>query len=264
MIDTFSAELIKLWRRRTVLIAAVATVVFAAGVTPLVLAAADSGGIGPGGGGDRGLSVESLSGAGGGTEVFTSAVAFAGFFVFVLFTGAMAAEFSRGSFRTMLLAQPSRLRLLAGKLGALLASAAVVLAVGEILTWIVARLLAPSQDIATGDWVSFAGLGEGIADYGSLLFWVTGYAVLGTALAMVVRSVTVAMAIGIGWAGPFEHIVGESVELAGRLFPGLLLEQFVAGGTPDVSTTQAFFTVLAYVAVAAVIAGTSFVRRDVT
>ncbi|CAN5545522.1 hypothetical protein BH20ACT2_BH20ACT2_05590 [soil metagenome] len=264
MIATFQSELIKVWQRRTVLTAVVVAVVFAASSAALVLVSAESGAVGAAGRGGGGVTVESLSGAGGGTEVFASAMAFAGFFVLVLFTGAMAAEFGRGSFRTMLLAQPSRLRLLAGKLGALLASAAVVLALVEVVTWVTARLLAPSQDIATGDWASFAGLGAGIADYGSSLFWVTGYALLGTALAMVVRSVTVAMAIGLAWFGPFEHILADGWDLASQLFPGLLLEQVIAGGSPDVSATQAFTTVLAYAAVAAVIAGTSFARRDVT
>jgi hypothetical protein len=38
----------------------------------------------------------------------------------------------------------------------------------------------------------------------------------------------------------------------------------VAGGTPEVSAARAFVTVAAYVAIAAVIAGTTFARRDVT
>jgi ABC-2 type transport system permease protein len=261
MIAAFRAELVKVLRRRVLVITAVTTALFAAGSAAVVLAAAEPAGARPSG---RGVTVDSLSGAGGGTEVFTTAVSFAGTFLFVVFVGVVAVEFSRGTFRTMLMYQPRRLRLLAGKTAALLAFAAAVLAVTEVLTWTAARLLAPTQDIATGGWVSADALAQAVVDFGSVLFWVTGYAVLGTALAVLVRSVPIALAIGIAWAGPFEHLLQDAWDPSGRLFPGLLLEAFVAGGTPEVSAARAFATVAAYVIVAAVVAGTVFARRDVT
>jgi ABC-2 type transport system permease protein len=260
MIATLRAELLKLRRRRVLLLTAAITIAFAVGSAALILVSADQSGSARG----RGVTIESLSGAGGGTEVFTTAVSFAGTFLFVVFVGAVAIEFSRGTFRTMLLHQPRRLRLLAGKMAALLGFAAVVLAVAEVLTWVAARLLAPSQGVATGTWVGAEALGEALADYGSVLFWVAGYAVLGLMLAVVVRSVPVALAIGIAWAGPFEHLLQDAWSPAQRVFPGLLLEAFVAGGTSEVSASRALLTVAVYAALAAAIAATMFSRRDVT
>ena len=49
-----------------------------------------------------------------------------------------------------------------------------------------------------------------------------------------------------------------------KVFPGLLLEAFVAGGTPDITTTRALATVAVYALVAAGIASVVFARRDVT
>jgi ABC-2 type transport system permease protein len=261
MIAAVRAELVKVLRRRVLVITAATAAVFSIGSTAIVLASAD-----PGGGrvAGRGVTVASLSDAGGGTEVFTTAVSFAGTFLFVVFVGVVAIEFSRGTFRTMLMYQPRRLRLLAGKLAALLAFAAAVLAAAEVLTWATALLLAPTQDVTTDHWVSADSLGQGVADYGSVLFWVGGYAVLGTALAVIVRSVPIALAIGIAWAGPFEHLMQDAWDPAGRVFPGLLLEAFVAGGTSEVSAMRAFLTVAVYVTVAAVLAGTVFSRRDLT
>jgi ABC-2 type transport system permease protein len=97
-----------------------------------------------------------------------------------------------------------------------------------------------------------------------VLFWITGYAVLGTTLAVLTRSVPIALAVGIAWAGPFEHLLADAWDPAYRIFPGLQLEAFVAGGTVDQDATQAFVTIAAYVAVAAAVAGLSFSRRDVT
>jgi len=261
MIATFKAELVKVLRRRVLVITALTTFVFAVGSAVIVLVSAAPATERVSG---REVTIESLSGAGGGTEVFTTAVSFVGTFLFVVFVGVFAVEFSRGTFRTMLIYQPRRLRLLAGKMAALLAFAAVVLAAAEVLTWLAARLFAPSQDVATGSWLSADALGHAVADYGAVLFWISGYAILGATVGVLVRSVPVALAIGIAWAGPFEHLLQDAWEPATRVFPGLLLEAFVAGGTAEVSATRAFLTVAAYVAVAATVAGTVFARRDVT
>jgi ABC-2 type transport system permease protein len=260
MIAALRAELVKLRRRRVLVVTAATMLLFSVGSTAILLAAAEQTGDPRG----RGVTVASLSDAGGGTELFTTAVSFAGTFLFVVFVGAIAVEFSRGTFRTMLLQEPRRLRLLAGKMAGLLVFAAIVLAAAEALTWLAARLLAPSWDVPTGEWISTVALGDALTDYGSVLFWVTGYALLGLALAVLVRSVPIALAIGIAWAGPFEHLLQDAWSPAERLFPGLLLEAFVAGGTQDVSASRALLTVSVYLMIAATIAATSFARRDIT
>lgn len=61
------------------------------------------------------------------TAVAAAVFAVGGFFVFVIFVGAGAVEFGRGTFQTMLLRQPRRLPLLIGKTAGLLAFAASVL-----------------------------------------------------------------------------------------------------------------------------------------
>ena len=73
-----------------------------------------------------------------------------------------------------------------------------------------------------------------------------------------------ALAVGMAWAAPFEHLLQDGWSTATRVFPGLLLEAFVAGGTDDVSAVRALLTVAVYMAAAAAIAATTFARRDVT
>lgn len=145
----------------------------------------------------------------------------------------------------------------------LAAVAVVVFAVGGAA--IVVAAAEPAATATPGRGVTLealAGLGAGIADYGAVLFWVTGYAVLGMTVAVLIRSVPVALAAGIAWAGPFEHLLQDAWEPASRFFPGLLPEAFVAGGTPQVNATRAFPTIAIYAAAAAALAGTSFARRD--
>jgi ABC-2 type transport system permease protein len=260
MIAALRAELVKLRRRRVIVVTAATTLVFAVGSAAIVLASATRTANRDG----RGVTFASLADAGGGTEVFTSAISFTGTFLFVVFVGAVAVEFSRGTFRTMLLHEPRRVTLLAGKMAGLLVFAALVLAVAEALTWLAAKVIAPSQNVETGEWMSGAGLADALKDYGSVLFWVTGYALLGMTVAVLVRSVPIALAVGIAWAGPFEHLLQDAWSPADRLFPGLLLEDFVAGGTSEVSVSRALLTVAAYVVIAAAIAAATFARRDVT
>jgi ABC-2 type transport system permease protein len=260
LIAAVRAELVKLRRRRVLIVTAVTTLIFSVGSAAIIVASAERSGNPRA----RGVTFASLADAGGGTEVFTTAVSFAGTFLFVVFVGAVAVEFSRGTFRTMLLHEPRRLRVLSGKMAGMLLFAAVILAAAEVLTWLAARLMAPSRDIATGDWISSAALGDALADYGSVLLWVAGYAMLGMTVAVLVRSVPLALGIGIAWAGPVEHILQDAWSPAERVFPGLLLEAFVAGGTTEVSASQALLSVALYVTLASAIAALTFARRDIT
>ena len=261
MTRAFRAEMVKLLRRRVLVLTALVVAVFALGAGSLVLAGAEPAATAAGG---PAPTLEALAAAGGGTDVFRTAVAFAGTFVFVVFVGGMAAELSRGTFRTMLLREPRRVRLLAGKVAALLTYAAAVLALTQVATWLVALWRGPSSGVDTAAWTSGAALGAALTDYGAVLLWVTGYAVLGTTLAVLLRSVPVALAAGIAWAGPFEHIVQDAWEPASRVFPGLLLEAFVAGGRASVSEGRALATVAAYAVAAAAVTALVVARRDVT
>jgi ABC-type transport system involved in multi-copper enzyme maturation permease subunit len=261
MIRAFRAELVKLMRRKVLLITAAASAVFAVGGAAIVLASAkpaSQAGFG------RGLSLDRLAAAGGGTDVFRTAASFAGTFLFVVFVGVVAAEFSRGTIRTMLLRQPRRVRLLAGKLAGMLSFAAIALAATEAMTWVAARVLAPGQGVATHAWVSWDGLSAALTDFGAVMLWITGYAVFGMFLAVLLRSVPLALAVGIAWAGPFEHLVENAWTSARSVFPGLLLEVFVAGGSAEVSAGRALATVSVYAIVAALVASIVFARRDVT
>lgn len=260
MIAAYRAELAKLLRRRIVLATAVAALVFAVGGAAIVLAAAKPAAQDPTA---RGPIIETLSRAGGGTEVFRTAASFVGTFLFVVFVGVMAAEFSRGTMRTMLLRQPRRVSLLAGRLAALLTFAAVTLAATEAVAWVAARAFAGGQGVSTARWTTGAALGAAVTDYGAVLVWITGYAVLGMMVGVLLRSVPLALGVGIAWAGPIEHLLQNAWPGATRVFPGLLLEAFVAGGTPDVSAGRALATIAPYVLAAGAVAAVHFARRDV-
>lgn len=260
MIRSFKAELLKLRRRPVAVVATAGALAFAViASTAVFLSATQT--AGPRG---RGATIESLSRAGGATEAFALGASFVGLLVLVLFIANVAGELSQGTIRTLLMRQPRRLALLAGKMAALLAFVAGVLMLAEVLTVAASAAIAPSQDVATGSWYGLDGLADAASDYASALLGVCAWALLGMAIAVFVRSIPVALGIGIVWAGPFEHIVQDSWTSADRWFPGLLLESLSAGGTDDVAFGRALALVAVYVAVAVGAAAVMFARRDVT
>jgi ABC-2 type transport system permease protein len=261
MIRIFKAELLKLRRRRVAITMVLGALAFAAiASTAVFLSATDSGGPSA----QRGATIESLGQAGGATEAFSIGTSFAGILVLVLFIANVAGEFSHGTFRTLLMRQPRRVGLLAGKMTALLLFAAVVLALAATLTVVASTLIAPSQDVSTASWFGIDGLGEAAGDYATALFGVAAWASLGMALAIFVRSIPLALGIGIAWSGPFEHLLEDAWSVAGQWFPGLLLEALAAGGTAEVSAGRALMLVALYVAAAVCAAAIVFARRDIT
>lgn len=255
------AELIRLVRRRTLVAATLGALAFATVVTLAVFASArDTGGFSRRGG----TSLAALSGTGGGTEAFAVGASFAGFLVFVTFIALLAGEFSGGTFRALLLRDPHRLRLITGKLGGALLVAAGVIAVAEVVTFGLALLVAPGNDVPTGEWFTLASAGAALRDYATVLAGVSGWAVFGTLLAVVFRSVPVALGVGFAWAGPFENIVVDSWRAGFRWFPGQVFASLIGGGTEELALGRAALTATVYTAVAATVALVLVTRRDVT
>lgn len=259
MINVLRAETLKLARPRVLISAVVAAVAFAVAAAAGVVLTASSESDQTG----RLPTVAELSEAGGATEPFAIGASFAGLLVFLVFTANIANEHSRHTFRSLLLQRPQRLQILAGKMLALLGFAAVAWLVAAVVSAAAARLLAPGRDIATADWFTTAGLTDAASDYGTVMFITIAWALYGLVLATAVRSLPIAVGIGVAWAGPFEHLIGEAWTPGLRWFPGLLLEAVAANGTPDVDVTPAIATSIAYAVVAAVVAATIFRRRDI-
>jgi hypothetical protein len=135
------------------------------------------------------ITITSLAAAGGATQAFTTAASFTGILVFVLFIANFAGEFSQGTFRTLLVREPRRVGLLAGKMAALLSMAAVVLLLTETLSVGASAAIAPSQGVSTTSWFTLDGLQAALEDLGTAFLMTTAWACLGMALAVFVRSI---------------------------------------------------------------------------
>ncbi len=256
------AELLRLLRRRTLVITAAGSVLFALVSTLTVFATArdSAGGVSRRGG----TTLATLAGSGGGTEAFAVGASFVGFLVFVTFIALIATEFSGGTFRALLLHNPHRLRLIVGKLAGALIVVAGVVALAEAATFALSLIVAPANDVVTGEWFSLASLGAGLRDYANVLAGVAGWAIFGTFLAVIFRSAPLALGVGFAWAGPFENIIVDSWATGYRVFPGQVLGSLIQGGTTELGLGRAVVTAALYTAVAAAGALILVSRRDVT
>lgn len=261
MTRILQAELRRLVRRRTLVPAAAGAVLFSVIATLTVFSSARDAGV-PSRRGGTTLTV--LGGAGGGTEAFAVGASFVGFLVFVTFIALLAAEFSSGTFRALLLRDPRRVRVIVGKVAGVLLVAATIVAVTELLTVAMSLLVAPTRDVATAGWFSWRGARSGIGNYVTVMAGVTGWAVFGTALAVIFRSAPLALGVGFAWAGPFENIVVDSWNAGFRWFPGQVLASLIQGGTAELGLARAVVMASLYGTAAAVTALALVARRDVT
>lgn len=263
MIRSIHAELIKLNRRRVIVTTGIAVAAVAVGGTALGIvsaAPASSAVRRP----DQLLTIPALADAGGGTAVFAQTAGFMSAFLLAALVATVAGEFTRGTFRTMLLQNPHRFRVLAGKMTAVVGFTAVAALLAEGLSWVTARVLAPGQGIDTARWVTMDAFGAGLEDYGRAVLYVVGTAVIATMVGVLARSVPIGVGAALVWAGPIENIVGDGWSLGPDVFPGLLLRAVISPGSTGVATGQALATLTAYTMVAAAIVAFALRRRDVT
>jgi ABC-2 type transport system permease protein len=261
MRNAVRAELATLVRRRVLVATGAATTAFAVVTVLATFLSAEATGGPPQG---RAATLETLAEPGGGTEAFSLGVSFVGLFVLVAFVTRVAGEFSHGTLRTLLMKEPRRSRLVLGKMVALVAFMAAVLLVAEALTFLASVLIAPGQDVDTADWYSLDGLGAAAGDYAAALAGMSAWALYGMTLALLLRSVAIAVGIGVAWAGPLEHLTAESWQAADRWLPSLQLETLAAGGTSDLPYQRALLLTAIYVAVAVAVGLLALNRRDIS
>ena len=259
MSRSFASEWVKLRRRG--MLAALATVVALTGlVTFLTISRAGL----TGRGGDRAfLSLAAARGSGGLALVLGRASGLLGVVALTVFASTFATEFSQGTLRNLLVRQPRRLPLLAGKYLAL-ATAAVGAVVLALLVNIPVGLAAASaKGIPTHAWFTGTGLAHLARTALNLCLAAVGWGTLGAMLGVLLRSPTSAIGVGVAYALPVEGILSSVVHGLGRWLPGQLLDALASGGNATAGYRAAAATLLVYGAIAATVAAAAFTRRDV-
>jgi ABC-2 type transport system permease protein len=192
------------------------------------------------------------------------AAASLGLVVAVLAAATIGADYSLGTWRPLLVRHPQRTTLLGGKMVAFTTLVAAGLAVAELAALGTSYVSAHLRGVPTADWFSLAGLRAAGTAYARALFICTAWQALGTAAALLARSLTIAVVAVVVWAVPIERILGSSLSAAAHWLPGLLLEALSFADTKTATTGHVLVVVTIYVAVLLTAAMIDFRRRDIT
>ena len=180
-----------------------------------------------------------------------------------LFAAAVAGEYSQGTLRNLLVRQPRRAQLFSGKFFALSVFFAIAILLAVLDAAGVAFALGPGKGIDTSAWTSGTGLGDLWHTILHIYLASIDSGVLGTALAVVLRSPALTVAVGVAYVLPVEAIIVRLWDSGDRWLPGQLLSALAHGGTGSASYPHALVTLAAYTTIVAAGTLVLFQHRDV-
>ena len=261
MLHVASAELRKL-RRPTLFLGTMAAVVFFSGLfSALLFLLIDS----PQGNADRGQVVgrEVLGLATGGVQGFASTGGFLGIIALCVFAAQTAQEYTYGTLRNLLIRQPSRLKILIGKLVAMKIFAFVMIIVAAVIGISTSVLLAPGAKVNTDLWFTSTGLEAIFTAFVNVTISVIGFGIIGMILGVLLRSPISAISFGVIWLLIIENLLIAVRSSLQNWLPGGQLNTIAIGGTLDLAYKNALTVGAVYVGIGTIVASILFVRRDV-
>jgi ABC-2 type transport system permease protein len=262
MFKVMWAELVKL-RRPSLSLSTLAAVTFITGlITSLLFLLVDS----PTGNAREGarISREVLQLPSGLSLSFSNAAGLLGIVALCVFAAQTAQEYTYGTLRNLLVRQPSRMKILLGKLGAMKLFAIVMVTLSAILGFTLSYILAGVKDVSTAAWGTSDAKADVLRTFINVLISTIGYGIFGMILGLLFRSPISSISIGVIWNLIVEGLLSVFVKSLGKYFPGQLLTVVAEGGTKDISYKYALFTSYGILLTGLVIVAFLFKRRDVS
>jgi len=183
--------------------------------------------------------------------------------VLITVSANFGAEWSQGTLRNLLVREPRRLRLLAGKTVALLlyalGSAALAIAVGTAVAFVAAN----DHGLSTTPWTSSDGLSDLLKFAGNGALSIVGYSLLGMFVAVLTRSAPAAVGVSLAYALVVEGLLVSLVPDQAQWLPGQVFTALASSST-TISYWQALAATVAWGAVLLAAGGALFRFRDVT
>jgi ABC-2 type transport system permease protein len=176
----------------------------------------------------------------------------------------IASEYSLGTLRQLLVRQPRRPILLAGKFLAVVTFMLGAVLFSSIVATVAAFVMAHVRHVPTSAWTSSAGISDLSRALGDLLLATVGFTTLGLFVGLLFRSSVVAVIVGFAYLLPVEAVVVRIAPHAATWLPGQLLQAVAAGGAPPDGFARSLTLSAIYVVIAGAAATLVFVRKDVT
>ena len=265
MVRAFRSELLKL-RRWSVLASGGVMIVTSAGIAYLTFHQITSGATGS----ELTALIQAFPTTQGLITVVGQARSLIIAIALIIVTANIAAEWSQGTLRNLLVREPGRLRWLAGKMLALL----LFVTISATLTLLISAALiiaaAQSQGVSTALWTSSEGMRAFLSFFGNEVLCLVGISLLGMLISVLLPSPGPAVGIALAYVlipeGLIAMVWRDGAEwLPVRVFnylPGSTVPAAI-GPTPPQGYTAALLVALLWMAGFIVVSAAVFRRRDI-
>jgi ABC-type transport system involved in multi-copper enzyme maturation permease subunit len=186
---------------------------------------------------------------------------FLGIVALCIFASQTAQEYTYGTLRNLLVRQPSRMKILLGKLISMKIFALVLVLFAGAISIAISYLLAGHAKVDTTAWSHGGHLL--LQTVFNIFLATILYGMVGMILGLLLRSPISAISVGVIWMLILETILGASLPESSRWLPGQNISNIAEGGTIGISYLHSITISLLYVAVAGAIVAALFKRRDV-
>jgi ABC-2 type transport system permease protein len=261
MLRSYKSELIRF--RKTAFLGAGVMAAFTALVTTLTFVGFEEP-TGPGAGRGPIAAVGDLASAGGVLAGLAAAATMIGIVALALFAISVARDYERGTIRQLLVGEPRRALVLGGKMLALLTTVVAGVAVAALVGIGAAFALAPIAGVSTAAWTTGAAVSASLSTTVNVAIASMVWGFAGAGLAIVTRSASTAITVGIGYLLVGEPLVQLVWDTSSDWLVSGTLTTFTNGGTELVSYGQSAMLLALYAAAFVVATLVVFQRRDIT
>jgi ABC-2 type transport system permease protein len=258
ILAAFRSEWVKLKRRNLLLGTYIGLAVAASLFAILLFAQASATG-----GGDL-PSLAQLAQPNGLVHGVNRAAVLLGVVAFGIAATQIASEYSLGTLRQLLVRQPRRKVLLAGKFLAVLSFMLGAVVFASLVATVAAFVMAHARHVPTMAWTSSGGITDLTRALGDLLLATVGFTIFGLVVGLLFRSSVIAVIVGFAYLLPVEAVVTRISPHSAAWLPGELLQAIAAGGLLSVGFAHSLILSIVYLSIAGGVATVVFVRKDVT
>ncbi|MEN9324582.1 MAG: hypothetical protein RL414_336 [Actinomycetota bacterium] len=180
-----------------------------------------------------------------------------------LFASSSANEYTYGTLRNILVRQPSRMKVLAGKFIATAGYAIVLVTVAAILNIALSYALSGHAKVDTAAWSSAKAIHGFLNLFGNTTLSIMCYGVVGMSMGLILKNPMSAISISLLWFMVLENVLGAVLSSATQWMPGSAFQSLMGGGFHEFTYTRSLVLSGAYLLLFGGSAAYLFKRRDV-
>jgi ABC-2 type transport system permease protein len=260
MMNAFRSEWVKL-RRPTLLVGVFGGLAVAAGFF-VILLFTQAAAVGPGSADLPSLVV--LAQPNGLIHGIDRVIVLLGIVAFGIAAFQIASEYSLGTLRQLLVRQPRRSVLLAGKYVGVMSFMVAAVVFASLVGGGVAVIMTHVRHVPVAAWFGATGIRDLTEALGELLLAVVGFTTLGLAVGLLLRSAVFAVIVGFAYLVAIENIIGRVLPATNRWLPGQLLLGVGQGGSSTSTFPRSLVISGLYLIGVSALTTYVFIRRDVT